>query len=787
MNYFSKSTFIALLIGTVPVTAQKLTNLTVEKIMRDPKQWIGTSPTAIRWSEDSRTVYFDWNPDRNLSDSLYAYSLSEKKTSKVPPAERKKLPAGDGVYNPARTMKAYVKGGDLFLMNCQNFTVRQLTNTIERESNPTFSCDGKNIVFDRGLNIFSIAPETGLLSQWTDFKSGNKKTESKISSEEQFLKKDQLAMFEVLKSRKDQKDLGTKIAQAEKPKVALEIFHGDKQVINRQLSPDGRFVTYKLSHSPTGAKSTVVPNYVTESGFTEDIQTRTKVGAPANSYEFWIYDIGKDTTRKLSLKSIPGLYDKPDYLKNYPGKDTLWNKKEREVTYHGPFWSESGAHAVLVVRALDNKDRWIMTLDPDALSMRLLDRQRDEAWVGGPGVGGYPESAGEINWIDAQTIYFQSEASGYAHLNTANVVTGKKTQLTNGKFEVQKVILSKDKKQFYLTTNEVHPGEQHLYKMAVTGGQRVRITKLTGAHEITLSPDETKIALRYSNSNTPWELFLMDNHANATPVQITKSVTEEFRSYPWREAKVISIKASDGGDIYARVYEPKKSNGRAVIFVHGAGYLQNAHKWWSQYFREYMFHNLLTDKGYTVLDMDYRASAGYGRDWRTGIYRFMGGKDLTDNTDGAKWLVKKYGIDPKKIGIYGGSYGGFITLMAMFTTPDVFTAGAALRPVTDWAAYNHAYTSNILNQPQNDSLAYRRSSPIYHAAGLKNNLLICHGMVDINVHYQDVVRLSQRLIELGKDNWELASYPMEDHGFIEPSSWTDEYKRILKLFEEKLK
>jgi dipeptidyl aminopeptidase/acylaminoacyl peptidase len=200
-----------------------------------------------------------------------------------------------------------------------------------------------------------------------------------------------------------------------------------------------------------------------------------------------------------------------------------------------------------------------------------------------------------------------------------------------------------------------------------------------------------------------------------------------------------------------------------------------------------MFHNLLVDKGYTVLDLDYRASAGYGRDWRTGIYRFMGGKDLTDNVDGAKWLTEKHGIDPKRIGVYGGSYGGFITLMGMFTTPDVFAAGAALRPVTDWAQYNHGYTANILNVPYQDSIAYVKSSPLYHAEGLKGHLLICHGMVDVNVHFQDAVKLSQRLIELGKDNWELAAYPMEDHGFVEPSSWTDEYKRILKLFEMNLK
>jgi len=165
----------------------------------------------------------------------------------------------------------------------------------------------------------------------------------------------------------------------------------------------------------------------------------------------------------------------------------------------------------------------------------------------------------------------------------------------------------------------------------------------------------------------------------------------------------------------------------------------------------------------------------------------MGGKDLDDNVDGVNYLVKTFGVDPKRVGMYGGSYGGFITLMALFTAPDVFAAGAALRPVTDWANYNQGYTSAILNEPYNDSLAYRRSSPIYFAEGLKSHLLICHGMVDINVHFQDAVKLTQRLIELGKDNWEIAPFPMEDHGFVEPSSWTDEYKRIFKLFETELK
>lgn len=754
--------------------------------------WIGTSPSDITWADNSASVYFNWNPDKNPGDSLYKYALDTKKISKVTLEERRKMPGENGVYNRLHSARLYKKNDDIFLISYKNFAVRQLTNTAEKESDPEFSGDESSVIFKRGNNLYNISLASGLLSQLTDFKTSSKKSETELDAAEKFLKAEQLAIFEVLKERKNKKDAGKKILEAEKPDRPKEIYLGERTVSNQQVSPDNRFISYRLTKPDKSAKTTNIPEYVTESGFTEEIPGRTKVGAPASEYEFWVYDVKKDTAQIVSVKNIQGIKDKPDYLKDYPKQDTARNAAERKVIFHGPYWSENGQHAVVIIRSLDNKDRWIMAFNPDSLSLKLLNRQRDEAWIGGPGIGNYPMSAGVSGWIDERTFYFQSEETGYSHLYAMDVMTGVKTALTSGRFEVQNVVLSANKKSFYLITNEVHPGEQHLYRMSSKGGNRMRLTHNPGAYEVTLSPDERYIALRYSSSNTPWELFLVKNPTDkpdktAKPEQITNSTFPEFNSYAWRKAKIVTFRASDEKEVYARVYEPVKSNGKAVIFVHGAGYLQNAHYWWSQYFREYMFHNLLTDLGYTVLDMDYRASSGYGRDWRTGIYRHMGGKDLTDHTDGAQWLIKNYKINPEKIGIYGGSYGGFITLMALFTMPDVFKAGAALRPVTDWSAYNQGYTSNILNLPQTDSLAYRKSSPIYHAAGLKNHLLICHGMLDVNVHYQDVVRLSQRLIELGKNNWELASYPMEDHAFTEASSWTDEYKRILKLFEEQLK
>ena len=222
------------------------------------------------------------------------------------------------------------------------------------------------------------------------------------------------------------------------------------------------------------------------------------------------------------------------------------------------------------------------------------------------------------------------------------------------------------------------------------------------------------------------------------------------------------------------------------MFVHGAGYTQNSDLGWPYYFRESLFSTMLAQQGYVVIDMDYRASKGYGRDWRTWIYRNMGRPELEDFKDGVKWLVDNANVDEKRIGVYGGSYGGFMTLMSLFNAPDLFQAGAALRLVSDWAHYNVGYTSNILNLPQDDAIAYRRSSPIYFAEGLKAKLLINAPMVDDNVFFQDSVRLVQRLIELEKEGFETAIYPVEPHGFRQPSSWLDEYRRIYKLFEDNL-
>jgi dipeptidyl aminopeptidase/acylaminoacyl peptidase len=508
----------------------------------------------------------------------------------------------------------------------------------------------------------------------------------------------------------------------------------------------------------------VVPNFVTRSGYTEDLLVRTKVGDELAGGRAGIMQLPSGAVR---------------WLRPIPGDSTAIPSITALMG-----WNDAGTHALMLAEQRDFKVRYLQRVDADSGRLTTLDVLRDSAWVGGPcyTCGG---------WLPgSDRAYFVSEGDGYAHLYTINADGSDRRQLTKGKFEILDLRLSHDRSAFEMHTSEVSPFERHFYRLPLQGGTAVRLTTTPGGHAVVVAPDGRTVADVFSTANRPPELFVGTSRPGAPLAQLTTSPTAEWLAYPWRVPEIVQIPASDGVAVPARIYRPQEMNatpnGAAVIFVHGAGYMHNVHNYWSSYSREYMFNHFLASKGYVVLDIDYRASAGYGRDWRTAIYRWMGGRDLQDQVDGSRYLQKTFGIDPERIGLYGGSYGGFMTLMALFNAPGEFGAGAALRSVTDWAHYNHGYTARILNQPQQDTLAYRRSSPIFFAEGLDDPLLMAHGMVDTNVHFQDIVRLTQRFIELGKTGWELAVYPVEDHGFVRPASWTDEYRRIFELFETHL-
>ena len=772
--------------------------LTVDSIMRG-SDLVGYPPTGLRWAADSQNLYFDWRKPTEDKASTYVVGraggtprkLSEDEAKNIPP------PAG-GRWDKARRRVLFVDGGDIVMVDAVSGSRRLLTKTAGAESSPRWARNETHVTWMREGNLFIAPIDAGgspVLTQLTDI--APRRPEPRLTDSQRFLRDEEEKLIDFVEKQKAEK----KKAEDEQKKSKLPTFElQDRQTAaDLMLSPDDTHVFVVIAERAVGMKPTIVPNYVTETGYTEDIPGRSNVGDTQDRRLLGVLNLktGKSVWADGSFAPPPPA-DSADSPADKPAAGTPADARparraDRDIRWSMPAVSDDGKYVVASARAADNKDRWHVVLDPESGKARVIDLLHDDAWVREAG-GGFGGSSVEF-LPDNKRIWFLSERDGWMHLYTLDVSaeSAKPVQLTSGKWEVASAEVARDGRKFYLTTSEVHPGERHLYTIPIDGGARTKITSMAGSNQAEVSPDESTLGLVFSYSNKPPEVYVMPNAVGAPATQVTTTPTEAWRSFKWIDPKVITFKARDGVDVHARLFTPEMIGARrdptrpGVVFVHGAGYLQNAHRYWSTYFREYMFHNLLAARGYVVLDVDYRASSGYGRDWRTSIYRFMGGKDLEDIVDGAKYLTAAEKVDPKRIGVYGGSYGGFITLMGMFTTPDVFAAGAALRPVTDWAHYNHGYTSNILNNPQKDAEAYRKSSPIYFAEGLKGALLICHGMVDTNVHFQDSVRLVQRLIELRKENWELAAYPVENHGFTEETSWADEYKRILKLFDDNLR
>lgn len=750
----------------VVIPAQTRAPLSIDMIMQGP-QFYGYAPQEVRWSGDGQRIYFGWKQTTDTQDKpfdTWVLPRASGAARKLSDEEAQLAPPVSGVSTRDHSKSLYASGGDLFLYDYSTDKVTQLTKTADAEKDPHFTQDERRVAFTRGGNLYVMPLGAGPIEQLTEIQAaGAAKEDPKIpdpKTSQGTLQIQENSILNAVRERARRKDEDEAKQKREHPRKPFKL--EDKQTVQHlQLCPNEKCVLALVEDGAKGAKGDDVPNYVTESSYTAMITGRTNVGDSQENNRVVVLDVETGEGKWVDL----GL-----------GERSAWQ--------YLPIFNEQGTRAVMLARANDNKDRWVLSLDTSTAKATTIFTDHDDAWIDGPGYE-------TLGWLkNGDDVYFVSERDGWAHLYTVPSAGGSFKQITSGKFEVESVAVSNDGTKFYLSTSEMGPAERHFYSQSVNGGPRTRITQSAGKHEVVLSRDESYMADVFSYVNRPPEIYTGENRPGAAQESRTDSTSAQFKQYTWLDAPIVQVAARDGAMIPARLFRPAnaRAGGPAVVFVHGAGYLQNVHKYWSpNYPREFLFHHFLMEHGYTVLDLDYRASAGYGRDWRTAIYRHMGGKDLDDNVDGAKWLVEQQGVDPKRIGIYGGSYGGFITLMAMFTTPDVFAAGAALRPVTDWSHYNHGYTSNILNTPQADDEAFKKSSPIFFAEGLKGSLLILHGMVDTNVFFQDSVRLAQRLIELRKENWSVAFYPVEDHAFVRPESWADEYKRIFKLFEENLK
>ena len=395
--------------------------LSVEKIMKDPK-WMGTFPSNVKWAEDGKTIYFDYNLENDPSDSLYKIELNNlEKIVKVEAKELENI-TSNGDFNKDRSLKIYTKDGKLMLYSAKTNKSRTLIELGKSIRNPQFLNEEMKVSFSMDTNIFLYDLNSGSIEKITNIKTGSDpNSEEALSKKDEWLESENLSLLDVVKQRKDKREASAAYYKSLK-KEAKAFYTDKKEVSNLHLSPDGKYVTFNLT-TPATNKNTNVPNYVDESGYTVNLPARSKVGDDIEKEELAVYNVKTDSVYLVKTNELPGITDLPDYTKDYP--DKTWEKEVREVIPADTYFSEDGKKAIVNIRSQDNKDRWIALLDLENGTLKSLDRQRDEAWINGPGIG-YSAGYETMGWLpDNKNIYFQSEATGYSHLYLLNVDNGR--------------------------------------------------------------------------------------------------------------------------------------------------------------------------------------------------------------------------------------------------------------------------------------------------------------------------------------------------------------------------
>ncbi|MFU8812944.1 MAG: prolyl oligopeptidase family serine peptidase [Balneolaceae bacterium] len=454
-----------------------------------------------------------------------------------------------------------------------------------------------------------------------------------------------------------------------------------------------------------------------------------------------------------------------------------------------PAATHSGNYILLDYSDAALKERRVHLFDTRNDSESILFDDQTEGWLHGTALRTAPRT---------DRAFLLSEQSGWNHLYLLDFPRQQVTQITSGEYEITWADWVDDQTIVY-ANNQADYGERHLFLYDLQSDSHRQLTADEAyRYQFSLSPDRSTLVYAKTYFNEPYDLFMIDLANPGEELQLTHSVPDRFHDHYWQTEQYVRFTGRDGETglamsvLYPEDYNPERQY-PVVVFAHGAGSLQNVYKGWSNnYWREYMFHQYLTYHDYIVVEVDFRHSTGYGRAFREDVTDWMGRYETEDIVDGLDWLQEHTGgaLDLGRVGIYGGSYGGFMALYALTAEPERFHAGAALRKVTNWRNYYYAnpwYTLPRLGDPDEVPEHYDRSSPLTYADELQHPVILLHGLIDDNVGFQDAVQYAEALIQSRHENFEMMMYPTERHGFTSPNSWYDEYLRIFNFFEKHLK
>jgi dipeptidyl aminopeptidase/acylaminoacyl peptidase len=414
-----------------------------------------------------------------------------------------------------------------------------------------------------------------------------------------------------------------------------------------------------------------------------------------------------------------------------------------------------------------------------------------------------PGNAGDAGQAspDGRWIAFLSDRDGWDHLYVVAAAGGEAVQITKGRFEAWRPQWSHDSTRIVFDANEPeHPGDRHL-GIATIGNDPAHaavamITAGRGADIAAVwSPDDRRLVYQHTDAHNSADLFAIEAAATAKPVRLSDSMPASIDRSAFVEPQFVHYAGAAGAQVPGWLFVPKNLDRSkkhpVIVWIHGDGINQNYDGWHVErnYAVYYSFHQYLLQKGYIVFAPDYRGSIGYGRDWRDGVYMDVGGNDAKDAWMAANYLKTLPYVDGDRIGVWGLSYGGFFTLIAVTDQPTLFRAAVDVAGVVDYAMYysdpyHGGWTASRIGTPEQNPQVYANASPLSHMDRLQRPLLVLAGTADVNVPYLETVRLIDQALKLDKGNLlTFMMYPGEFHYFTREHVLRDAWHRVDDFFQ----
>ncbi len=398
-----------------------------------------------------------------------------------------------------------------------------------------------------------------------------------------------------------------------------------------------------------------------------------------------------------------------------------------------------------------------LLVDPASGTSKVLFTEHDSAWI---------DITDNLNFLkDNKHFLWTSDRDGYNHIYRVDLTSGEMKQITKGKWEVAEIVaVDHNKQNIFFTANERGEIYADLYVVSFTGEGLKRLTEEAGYHRITASETGNYFSDSYSNAHTPPTQSIINNEGKKVTVLNTFDQTV-FEPYDFTKPEFFTFKTGDGAELNGMMIKPANfdpTKKYPVLFYNysGPGSKLVNDQFGSIYF---FWHQLFAAKGYVVVYIDNRGTEGKGRDFKKIVYRNLGDYEIADHVDAAKYLINQGWADSSRIGIWGWSYGGYVSSLAIHKAPDYFKVAVAVAPVTDWKFYDTIYTERYMSLPKLNPEGYEKGSVMTYADRLRGKFLIIHGTADDNVHLQNSIKLTEKLISLNKP-FDMAYYPEKDHG-----------------------